>query len=1035
MADERIDIVVTDKGSDAAATAIRSIGTEAKNASTYLERLQLQLATINTSAVEKLAAAANINTNALVKQGLAQEKLNLVSNQSALAAQKLATEQARTAAASAQAALVASKAEAATLRLAAANVKLAADSAAATAALETEAAAQARIAAMVEKSIAQNALQNAASLKPLGAAGASGEAANLAAIAAAAPKATAAIKETEAEVAVLASRAPGLFASFKNSALGAFDAVRDFVTGNGTRFRGVASEIGTGAEEMGEKVAKATPHIKGNSTAIRELLVIAREGGRGDFTRMAGSVSILAGALGILEAAIPLAIAGIVALVAAKYTLNTEVEKKSLENYANTLGLTEKEMRKLSDTTVSASGKLKEHNELQITFGDVLSGTLKTIEQSGSAIAATMGLTTREAKNAVTTVISFLQSFFAYIVGGVYAFAKFLYTEVYNLFIAAQNVGTLVANAIYTSLAVVANGIIILFNGVGAVINFASNAIGKGDAVKHIDLLDVSIGRLGKGVKNFKGENLFGDIKAGAQATNAFFDQAGKNIDAAARARIKAKADAIENNRNPTKGRTSDPKTQADYLNDENKKLDDQLRRMGMLKEAREVQQQLDTIEEAFIKRRMPLSAAQLKGFKDKIVAIQEGKRVQSEFDHIYEESTGVLEKYNDTVKAANALLAMHAITQLEATVAINAANRALQAHNDLIGANAPDRAFAEAQDKIALSLERGGIVQAQANQQTVIATRAHQAAVDPLFKMNEQLDVQAASLGLVGNAIQEQTIYEQARQQMLLKGITLDATYTRGQNAAVDALMARNKVLQAQTDLNSKVTSIVNPILDKAREINSEKLFYAAIDARRKKDVLDEYQAQQAKAAYWVKANEEKLGTTADFFGTLATLTKNGSGAVGAISKAAAVAEATINGYVAVQKALAGPPYPFNLIAAAAVAIKTGAQVAGILSTNAGSFANGGQFMIEGKSGVDANNINMNVTRGERVTVETAAQQRANDKGSNASPVVNVMPKIVNVFDEKSFVAAMDSEDGKQVISNVIRRHRSEFASLLGQH
>jgi phage-related minor tail protein len=54
----------------------------------------------------------------------------------------------------------------------------------------------------------------------------------------------------------------------------------------------------------------------GSSTVTRELLVLAREAGRGNFTRMAGSATILAGALGFMTPEILTAAAGIVLLVA-----------------------------------------------------------------------------------------------------------------------------------------------------------------------------------------------------------------------------------------------------------------------------------------------------------------------------------------------------------------------------------------------------------------------------------------------------------------------------------------------------------------------------------------------------------------------------------------------------------------------------------------------------------------------------------------------------------------------------------------------
>src|SRR5690606_19607240 len=93
------------------------------------------------------------------------------------------------------------------------------------------------------------------------------------------------------------------------------------------------------------------------------------------------------------------------------------------------------------------------------------------------------------------------------------------------------------------------------------------------------------------------------------------------------------------------------------------------------------------------------------------------------------------------------------------------------------------------------------------------------------------------------------------------------------------------------------------------------------------------------------------------------------------------------------------------------------------IASTNVGSFATGGSFMVEGKSGIDTNNINMNVSRGERVTVETPAQQRANDGsgGEGGAPAGDV--NIYNMIDVDELTAAMTASDGfERAVLNKIK-------------
>jgi hypothetical protein len=74
-----------------------------------------------------------------------------------------------------------------------------------------------------------------------------------------------------------------------------------------------------------------------------------------------------------------------------------------------------------------------------------------------------------------------------------------------------------------------------------------------------------------------------------------------------------------------------------------------------------------------------------------------------------------------------------------------------------------------------------------------------------------------------------------------------------------------------------------------------------------------------------------EELQTTAAIFGNLATLTRTGNKELFEIGKAAAFVEATVQGALAIQKALASAPPPLNFALAASVGVATGVQLATI--------------------------------------------------------------------------------------------------------
>lgn len=80
--------------------------------------------------------------------------------------------------------------------------------------------------------------------------------------------------------------------------------------------------------------------------------------------------------------------------------------------------------------------------------------------------------------------------------------------------------------------------------------------------------------------------------------------------------------------------------------------------------------------------------------------------------------------------------------------------------------------------------------------------------------------------------------------------------------------------------------------------------------------------------------ANNKKLDQAQTFFGNFATLSQTGNKDLAAIGKAAAITQATIAGYQAVQNALAVPPYPVGVALAVSAGVAAAANVAKIAST-----------------------------------------------------------------------------------------------------
>lgn len=98
--------------------------------------------------------------------------------------------------------------------------------------------------------------------------------------------------------------------------------------------------------------------------------------------------------------------------------------------------------------------------------------------------------------------------------------------------------------------------------------------------------------------------------------------------------------------------------------------------------------------------------------------------------------------------------------------------------------------------------------------------------------------------------------------------------------------------------------------------------------------------QAAESRAGIEKAKNTAILNQSSSFFGIMATLSQSGHSKLAAIGKAAAMAQATIDGYLAIQKALAAFPPPFNFIAAGVVGVATAANVAAIAGIG---FSDGG--------------------------------------------------------------------------------------------
>ncbi len=235
-------------------------------------------------------------------------------------------------------------------------------------------------------------------------------------------------------------------------------------------------------------------------------------------------------------------------------------------------------------------------------------------------------------------------------------------------------------------------------------------------------------------------------------------------------------------------------------------------------------------------------------------------------------------------------------------------------------------------------------------------------------------------------------------------------------------------------SDIGAELFAGTQEALD--AQVEKFRLMYEQIDMLRQADIISEQSAAMAKANVDAQYREMRLKGQSDLFGELAKLSSNGNRVLGAIGKAAAVTQATIDGYLAIQKALASQPPPLNYAMAAAIGVTTAANVASILSTNT-NFATGGSFtMPGGMGGVDSQVVALRASPGERVTVQTPTQVRhgsvaagAGDSQGAAPPQVNT--RIVNVIDPELMGDYLATAEGEQLLMNVIRKNGDQLKAI----
>lgn len=266
---------------------------------------------------------------------------------------------------------------------------------------------------------------------------------------------------------------------------------------------------------------------------------------------------------------------------------------------------------------------------------------------------------------------------------------------------------------------------------------------------------------------------------------------------------------------------------------------------------------------------------------------------------------------------------------------------------------------------------------------------------LDPSGQWTESLKGQAAALRDLARAKQEGAIREfdermfgQGRAERKGFQEQIDAFGRNANNPDISELdknLERERMLRA----NGVDTNAMRVGLDNQMGMLNE--YHANVRALQEQGVIDFQTAEQAKAQIQHQMKTLQLQGTMDMLGTLATLQNSSNKKLAAVGKAAAIAEATISGILAVQKALASGPPPWNYAMAAAVGVAAAANVAkiaGVKGFAAGGYTgDGSRRAIAGAVHGQEFVVNADATARNRPALE--AMNSGQEVGGGGSPTI----------------------------------------------
>lgn len=191
-------------------------------------------------------------------------------------------------------------------------------------------------------------------------------------------------------------------------------------------------------------------------------------------------------------------------------------------------------------------------------------------------------------------------------------------------------------------------------------------------------------------------------------------------------------------------------------------------------------------------------------------------------------------------------------------------------------------------------------------------------------------------------------------------KQLILDALEEERRQKESERYLKENEVALARFEENQRL--IQDDLYTNEARVRANQNALAQIMADERLTTKDREKLTRTYNDTERQLSQQRLANQRDTLNTISLLTQANSKELQFIGKAAAISTATIDGWVAVQKALASAPPPFNFGLAAAVGVATAANVSRIVGT---PLATG---ITEVPSGFPNDTFPARLTSGERV-------------------------------------------------------------------